>query len=246
MANAIKSGTVTDEKIKDGEFSAEDIESQAKNLDTSDHSDGEADDNEDETEVPNSEEGASGDSTESNDDASGEEVDDDTDDDSNDEEAGDSSFGLGGKAVQFSVNGQPTSDFAAVQAHITTLEGKLHHARESSIEAFVKGLADEGKILATQMDSLTGFAKSLDESQYSAWAEQYGQMPSMSLFGDHGAGSNRIESPEDMAKSEAITNELDIQREIKSAFTKLNKAVPKNVEAKIENLKSQLAELEGN
>lgn len=251
MANAIKSGTVTDEKIKDGEFSAEDIESQAKNLDPSDHSNGEANDNEDETEVPNGEENASGDSTEPNGGDSGEEVEDDDSSDASVIESLDTDkisaeHGLGGKAVQFSVNGQPTSDFAAVQAHITTLEGKLHHARESSIEAFVKGLADEGKILATQMDSLTGFAKSLDESQYSAWAEQYGQMPSMSLFGDHGAGSNRIESPEDMAKSEAITNELDIQREIKSAFTKLNKAVPKNVEAKIENLKSQLAELEGN
>lgn len=250
MANATKSGTVTEEKIAEAEFSAEDIESQAKNLDPSDAPDGEANDNEDETPVSDSEEGADGASTESDDTDSGEEDSDASSDDSDNEdeseEGSDASFGLAGQTVQFSVNGQPTSDFAAVQAHITNLEGKLHHARESSIEAFVKGLADEGKILATQMDSLTGFAKSLDESQFSAWAEQYGQMPSMSLFGDHGAGSNRIETPEDMAKSEAITNELEIQMDIKSAFTKLNKAVPKNLENKIEKLKSQLAELEGN
>ena len=151
-----------------------------------------------------------------------------------------------GQSFQFSVNGQPTTDFAAVQAHITSLEATIEHGRQQGIEEFVKALSDEGKILATQVASLTDFAKSLTESQYTAWAGQYGDMPSLPLFGHHGAGSNRIENPEDMEKSEAIKNELGIQREILASHQKVKSSPLPKVEAKIKELAAQLSALEGN
>lgn len=159
--------------------------------------------------------------------------------------AGTAEHGLGAKTFQFSVNGKPTSDFTAVQAHITALEGRLEADRLNGIEEFVKGLAEDGKILATQMDSMTVFAKSLDESQYASWAAQYDDAPQNPLFANHGAGSNRINDPADMEKSEAIKAELAIQQEILESHRKAThgRSLP-GVEAKIAELEEQLAAID--
>lgn len=230
-------GTVTEDTIEGG----------AIDLSKHENAGNEGVNDEDETEVQDGEEGTDGE-------ANAPEGDDNTDQGENADsegsgEAGDdqpnAEHGLNsGQSFQFSINGQPTTDFAAVQAHITQLEGVIEHGRQTSIEEFVKGLAEDGKILATQIDSLTGFAKSLDESQYTAWAGQYGDMPSLPLFGHHGAGSNRIENPEDLKESETIKKELGIQQEIKASFTSVNRPVPEGVEKKITDLEGQLAALE--
>lgn len=246
MGNINKGGTVTEEKVKEGEFGAEDIESQAQNI-TPNDSDGEGANDEDETEVQNGEAGADSEASASEDgvysseDAGTEEGDEAGEDQPNAEHGLNS-----GQSFQFSINGQPTTDFAAVQAHITSLEATIEHGRQQGIEEFVKALSDEGKILATQVDSLTDFAKSLTESQYTAWAGQYGDMPSLPLFGHHGAGANRIENPKDMEKSEEIKNELGIQREILASHQKVKSSPLPKVEAKIKELEDQLSDLEGN
>lgn len=230
-------GTVTEDTIEGGAIDL----SKHQNADN-DGDNGEGGDDEDKTPVQDSEETTDG---EENEPEGGDDADSNEDDSSDEDESKDGAqFGLSGQAFQFSVNGQPTTDFAAVQAHITQLEGIIEHGRETSIEEFVKGLAEDGKILATQIDSLTGFAKSLDESQYTAWAGQYGDMPSLPLFGHHGAGSNRIENPEDLKESETIKKELGIQQEIKASFTSVNRPVPEGVEKKITDLEGQLAALE--
>lgn len=230
-------GTVTEDTIEGGAIDL----SKHQNADN-DGDNGEGGDDEDKTPVQDSEETTDG---EGNEPEGGDDADSNEDDSSDEDESKDGAqFGLSGQAFQFSVNGQPTTDFAAVQAHITQLEGIIEHGRETSIEEFVKGLAEDGKILATQIDSLTGFAKSLDESQYTAWAGQYGDMPSLPLFGHHGAGSNRIENPEDLKESETIKKELGIQQEIKASFTSVNRPVPEGVEKKITDLEGQLAALE--
>lgn len=248
---ATKKATATlDEKVEEGAVKTQDIADGAVDLSThSNDASGEVDDADD-TEVSDGEENASGDSTEPNEDGSDEnDADDSTDggnDEAGDEKGGEAEFGLAGQSFQFSVNGQPTTDFAAVQAHITTLEATIEHGREQQVEGFVQALADEGKILATQIDSLTGFAKSLDEGQYSAWAGQYGDMPKLPLFGHHGAGSNRIENPEDLKESEAIQNELKIQKEIQESYSKsTNGKTLKSVEDKIKNLEGELAAVDG-
>lgn len=239
-------GTVTEDTIEGGAIDL----SKHQNADN-DGDNGEGGDDENETEVQNGEAGADGEAAASEDGVdSVEEVEDDDSSDASvieslDTDKINAEHGLNsGQSFQFSVNGQPTTDFAAVQAHITQLEGIIEHGRETSIEEFVKGLAEDGKILATQIDSLTGFAKSLDESQYTAWAGQYGDMPSLPLFGHHGAGSNRIENPEDLKESETIKKELGIQQEIKASFTSVNRPVPEGVEKKITDLEGQLAALE--
>lgn len=254
---ATKKATATlDEKVEEGAVKTQDIADGAVDLSThSNDASGEVDDADD-TEVPNGENGTDDDSAAPDDNGSGDADssaqastdagNEDGDENDENERSSTAEYGLGGKSFQFSVNGQPTTDFAAVQAHITTLEATIEHGREQQVEGFVQALADEGKILATQIDSLTGFAKSLDEGQYSAWAGQYGDMPKLPLFGHHGAGSNRIENPEDLKESEAIQNELKIQKEIQESYSKsTNGKTLKSVEDKIKNLEGELAAVDG-
>ena len=86
----------------------------------------------------------------------------------------------------FTVGGKQVSDFAAVQAHIQTLETQTaqfqqmeRERHEGMVKAFVKSLAGDpdkgipGKILATQLDPTEKFALSLNDEQFSAWKGQW-------------------------------------------------------------------------
>lgn len=220
-------GTLTAEKVTEGTLAAHSADTSNEGEQNDREDEDEA--NEGEQEVQDSEEGGESQESEGSDEGEGE------------GEQGNAEFGKSGQAFQFSVNGQPTADFAAVQAHITSLEATVQAGKEKAVGDFVKGLSDEGKILATQVDSLTEFAKSLSDSQYEAWASQYGSMPTIPLFAAHGAGSNRIENPEDLKESEAIKNEIKIQKEILADYQKAQhgKSLP-SVQKKIESLEAQL------
>lgn len=91
------------------------------------------------------------------------------------------------RGTAFNINGQPTADFAAVQAHISTLEAAQDEQRITNINEFVNGLATGNKILASQIPDLSEFAQSLSPAQYAKWSASYGSVPSSSLFGQHGA-----------------------------------------------------------
>lgn len=213
------------------------LEDEAINLNETTDNDQEGNDDEDQPQVPDDEGEVEGEGTPTDDESEGDE---------GEQNAGQAEHGLGGKAFQFSVNGQPTTDFAAVQAHITALEGTLEKLRQDGISDFVNSLATDGKILATQIDSMVNFAKSLDDSQYASWASQYADMSELPLFGKHGAGSNRIADPADMEKSEAIEKELAIQKEILESYSKsTNGRTLPGVEAKITELEQQLAAADG-
>ena len=73
-------------------------------------------------------------------------------------------------AFSFSINGQTTTDYSAVQAHIKALKGSQAEARDLNRKNFVTSLANKKVIAATQVDDLTEFALSLDENQYAAFA----------------------------------------------------------------------------
>lgn len=91
-------------------------------------------------------------------------------------------------AHQFRINGTPTMDFAAVQAHIESLEAFANETREANRKAFVEGLAAAHKIAATQVESLTAHALSLSDEQYAHFTAAYEAAPSLSLFGQHAGG----------------------------------------------------------
>jgi hypothetical protein len=90
--------------------------------------------------------------------------------------------------ASFTINGQPTTDFAAVQRHITNLESVLSEHGKQARRDFVTGLAQSNKIAATQVDQMTAHALTLDESQFEAFTKMYTDAPESPLFANHGQG----------------------------------------------------------
>lgn len=101
----------------------------------------------------------------------------------------------------FSVAGAPTSDYAAVQAHINMLETFRKETIENGRKNFVKSLAAGNKILATQEEGLAEFALSLSDDQYKKWQESFNGAPSLPQLGNVGNGTSNHNgnqgSPED-------------------------------------------------
>ena len=103
----------------------------------------------------------------------------------------------------FSINGSQTTDFAAVQAHIASLETlntELAKFRTDTLEAqrveFVKGLATANKIGANQIDAFNKFAKGLSDEQYADWAGTFEAAPAQSLLQNHGSQTPADASPD--------------------------------------------------
>lgn len=119
----------------------------------------------------------------------------------------------------FSCGGQQTSDFAAVQSYIAKVEGEL-----STLNAFkrdqirvgrvnyVKGLAADKKILASQIGSdeagkesgLIGLALTLSDEQFSAWSATYDALPVNPLFAHQASGGS--DTPAENEKSQDEKN----------------------------------------
>lgn len=89
---------------------------------------------------------------------------------------------------EFSINGSKTTDFAAVQAHITTLEEFRKETVTAGRKNFVAGLASSNKILATQIPGLEEFALELSDEQYKKWVGSFENAPANPVLGNHAAG----------------------------------------------------------
>lgn len=85
----------------------------------------------------------------------------------------------------FSVNGQNTTDFAAVQAHIANLEAFQKETRESGRKSFAAQLAADNKIPAAEVAEYEKFALSLDDSAYEAWSAMMGKTAANPIFGKY-------------------------------------------------------------
>jgi hypothetical protein len=123
-----------------------------------------------------------------------------------------------GGTAKFRVNGAEVSDFAAVQTHIDTLETFVRESVNAGRTAFVKGLSDGNKIAATQVESLTAHALSLNAEQFDAFKKAYDEAPASALFAAHGGqvtppngggapaplGQGADQPLDDVAKAEAI------------------------------------------
>ena len=90
----------------------------------------------------------------------------------------------------FRVNGQPTSDFSAIQSHIDALEGYRSESMEQGRKDFVEGLAKDNKIPATQIQGLTAHALSLDDTQFATFRAMYENAPAMPGFANFGQQPN--------------------------------------------------------
>jgi len=86
----------------------------------------------------------------------------------------------------FSVNGANTSDFAAVQAHITGLEKFQSETQEANRKGFVTALCAANKLPVTKKDSYEKFALGLAPDQYTAWVATFDDVEVPALLGQHG------------------------------------------------------------
>lgn len=91
----------------------------------------------------------------------------------------------------FSINGQATSDYAAVQRHISALENAQNEARNTARTAYVNSLAQSGRILGNEenLKSMTEFAMGLTDAQFETWSAGYAAQPQPAMFGQHNVAS---------------------------------------------------------
>lgn len=114
----------------------------------------------------------------------------------------------------FSMNGQQTSDFAAVQAHITALEQFRSDTTKSNRENFVTALAAGNKIPATQLDDYKELVLGMSSDQYAKWTKLHGDMEIPALLGQHGGGvANDGQAPAQHAAGQAGASRAVILRE---------------------------------
>lgn len=97
--------------------------------------------------------------------------------------------------ISFTIGGKTTTDFAAVQRHITELENSnaAHEQfKKETLEAartdFVKGLVASNKINATQEEATIEFAKAQTEENFEAWKSLMEGAPAMQITQPQGAG----------------------------------------------------------
>lgn len=88
----------------------------------------------------------------------------------------------------FSINGQNTTDYNAVQAHIVALEGFQKETREAARRAFVTSLIEGNKILASAKDDTEALVLSLNDEQFASYQKSFAAAPVIPQLGAvHGA-----------------------------------------------------------
>lgn len=142
------------------------------------------------------------------------------------------------KPFAFSLGGQTgITDLAAVQEYINKIEterddfsnkvNELTTERDSLAQfkanlvdaersAFVTSLIDDGKVLASQKDSLIALAKALPDDQFETWKGSYEHVGKQDILGNHGnQGSTKpnsgSETDEDKAKAEFEDNKIIVR-----------------------------------
>lgn len=91
-------------------------------------------------------------------------------------------------AFVFTMGGQQTSDFAAVQARLTALEAFQTETTKSNRENFIKGLCATNKLPVTQEAEYIAYVATLSTDQYDAFAKLHGGLDTPALLGQHGGG----------------------------------------------------------
>lgn len=124
------------------------------------------------------------------------------------------------KLFVFSLNGQDTTDYAAVSKHLKKLEGdnETLKARNETLETFAKeqtkanrhnfvtGLAESRRIAATQIDGLKTLVETMSDEQWDGFKAAYENAPKMTLLEDHaGATGNNNADGEGATGSDEVS-----------------------------------------
>lgn len=110
----------------------------------------------------------------------------------------------------FKVYGSDQQDYAAVQAHIDTLEKFRNESIENARKDFVTGLSKDNKILAPQVDALQSFALSLNNDQFSAWKASWDAAPANSLTSAHTVGDGQPQNSPGTPATDKLADEIKI------------------------------------
>lgn len=140
--------------------------------------------------------------------------------------APDSRPALGGPANAphvFSVNGQPVTDYSAVQRHITVLETAQREAQAAGREAFIKDLSDRGVILATAVDHFSKLATQLDQAGWELFCKGYEGAGTTSIVAQHASPASGVagtlSSTGASSTPEAVkTQEIEDAKQVVAAF----------------------------
>lgn len=90
----------------------------------------------------------------------------------------------------FTVNGRQVADFAAVQAHINSLEEFQKETVKGARLAFVSGLVTGNKMLASNKEKAEAFCLGLSDEQFTAYKEQWEGAPVVPQLGNHTSGTS--------------------------------------------------------
>lgn len=123
-----------------------------------------------------------------------------------------SEHGQAGGTFQFQINGQPTNDFAAVQAHISNLETVIQENSDQARRDFVSGLASDSRIAATQVESMTEHALSLNDSQYESFRSMWENAPQSPLFAQHGNGVTNPDGSSEPSEVDTLRERVAMHR----------------------------------
>ena len=114
----------------------------------------------------------------------------------------------------FVLQGRNTTDFKAVQARLNMLEEFRNETLTNSKREFVKRLATDNKIMASQIEKLTNYALSLDDKQYEAWKDTWDGAPGLPMLsGSHAEGITNSTGTQSQAAAE-VADEITVKKEI--------------------------------
>lgn len=89
----------------------------------------------------------------------------------------------------FTVNGQQTTDYSAVQARLNQLEQFASDTRAAGRKSFVSGLVTGNKITAPQQAEFEAFALGLPDDLYAQWTKQWEGAAVPAILGNHSAAA---------------------------------------------------------
>lgn len=99
----------------------------------------------------------------------------------------------------FTMGGQQTTDYNAVQARVTQLEQFAMDTREAGRKEFVAGLVAANKITAPQQGEFELFALSLADEQYGQWMKMWTGAAVPAILGNHGGAA--VTNPQNAAQA---------------------------------------------
>ena len=117
-------------------------------------------------------------------------------------------------AFTFSVNGQQTTDFAAVQAHISSLESFRSETTKVNRHSYVEALAHANKIPAPKLDKFKSSVEKMSNDQFLEFQDLYGDAEPSALISQHATADNTGSAPAPTAAKGDATDLVILKEQV--------------------------------